>query len=235
VAQEEDSTLKKSFFSLKFRGWSLAGKLVLISIVLGTAACNTNTGGDSDDYMGSMLYYKISGTVTSGASGVADVAMTLSGAGAVSVSTDANGRYTFSALANGSYTVTPTKTGFTFIPASSVMTISGADISNVNFTAASALIVQPVSCPPSGATNVSIQNFVFVPATISIPANSVVRWTNNDSATHTVTGTTVPANGAFDSSNLNNGASVCFQFTAVGTYNYHCSIHSEMTGTVTVQ
>jgi plastocyanin len=45
----------------------------------------------------------------------------------------------------------------------------------------------------------------------------------------------VPANGTFDSSNVSPGTSVCFKFTVAGTYNYHCSIHSSMTGTVTVQ
>lgn len=98
----------------------------------------------------------------------------------------------------------------------------------------SALTVKLVTCPGSGTTNVIIQDFSFTPANISGPANTIVKWTNNG-ATHTVTGTTVPANGAFDSSNISTGSSVCFQFTATGTYNYHCSIHPSMTGTVVVQ
>jgi hypothetical protein len=51
--------------------------------------------------------------------------------------------------------------------------------------------------------------------------------------THTVTSTTVPANGAFDSS-VSAGASICLKFTSAGSYSYHCSIHPSMTGAVTV-
>src|SRR5207245_4893586 len=43
--------------------------------------------------------------------------------------------YVLSGLANGTYTVTPTKTSVTFSPASSTVTINGANVTAVNFTA----------------------------------------------------------------------------------------------------
>src|SRR5467141_1932861 len=46
---------------------------------------------------------------------------------------DVNGNYTLSGLPNGTYTVTPTKTGFTFGPASQTVTVSGANVTAVNF------------------------------------------------------------------------------------------------------
>ncbi|MGE5173306.1 MAG: plastocyanin/azurin family copper-binding protein, partial [Betaproteobacteria bacterium] len=69
----------------------------------------------------------------------------------------------------------------------------------------------------------------------TVPVNTTVKWTNIDTILHTVTGTTVPANGAFDVQ-VNPGASVCLKFTSAGTFNYHCSIHpTTMIGLVTVQ
>ena len=94
--------------------------------------------------------------------------------------------------------------------------------------------VEVVSCPASGTTAVSVQNFAFSPAGITVPVNAIVKWTNLDSTTHTVTSTTVPTNGTFDSQ-LNPGASVCMKFSSAGSFSYHCSIHTTMTGMVTVQ
>lgn len=79
---------------------------------------------------------------------------------------------------------------------------------------------------------VSIKNFAFSPVNISVKAGTKVTWTNNDSATHTVTetdGKTGPSSG-----NLTNGDSYSFTFTKPGIYHYDCSIHPNMTGTVTV-
>jgi len=79
---------------------------------------------------------------------------------------------------------------------------------------------------------VSIKNFAFSPVNISVKAGTKVTWTNNDSATHTVTetdGKTGPSSG-----NLNNGDSYSFTFTKPGIYHYDCAIHPNMTGTVTV-
>ena len=76
--------------------------------------------------------FSLSGTVTFGGIGLSGVTMMLSGSSAY-VTTDTNGNYTFGGLVNGSYTITPSKTGFTFNPASSVQTINGANITSINF------------------------------------------------------------------------------------------------------
>jgi hypothetical protein len=77
--------------------------------------------------------YSISGQVTSNGFGVSAVTVALSGADSATAYTDPNGNYVFTGLANGSYTVTPSKAGWTFTPASSPQTVSGADIPGVNF------------------------------------------------------------------------------------------------------
>jgi len=80
-------------------------------------------------------------------------------------------------------------------------------------------------------TQITIKNFAFTPASVSIPAGTKMTWVNNDSITHTVTSDT----GAFDSQSITPGSTYSFTFTQPGTYKYHCSIHSTMTGTVIVQ
>lgn len=94
--------------------------------------------------------------------------------------------------------------------------------------------VKTVTCPASGTTDVAIENFAYSPGSVSVSVNSVVKWSNLDSSTHTVTSTTAPSGGSFDVQ-VNPGSSVCLSFTAAGTYNYHCSIHPSMTGSVAVQ
>ncbi len=78
---------------------------------------------------------------------------------------------------------------------------------------------------------VSIKNFAFNPASMSIKAGTKVTWTNNDSVSHTVTS---DSGTLFDSSTLAPGQSFSFTFGSSGTYSYHCSIHPMMKGTVVV-
>jgi amicyanin len=88
------------------------------------------------------------------------------------------------------------------------------------------------TAPPGGGAQVTIQNFAFSPASVTIKVGDTVTWTNKDSAAHTVTydnGTT------FASSSLATGATFSFTFTKAGTYPYHCGVHPNMKGTVVVQ
>ena len=85
------------------------------------------------------------------------------------------------------------------------------------------------TAPAAGATAVSIANFAFSPADVTVKVGDTVTWTNNDSAPHTVTG------ADFDSSQLAQGATFSHTFTKAGSYDYKCSIHPSMTAKVTVQ
>ena len=60
--------------------------------------------------------------------------------------------------------------------------------------------------------------------------NSTVTWYNGDNTMHTVTSTT----GLFDSKSIEPGESWSFTFTSTGKYNYYCSPHPYMTGSVEV-
>jgi hypothetical protein len=79
----------------------------------------------------------ISGTITPAPSGSGATVTLSQGAATIATATaNGNGTYTFPNVANGSYTVTPTKSGFTFTPASAVVTVNGASVTGINFTAA---------------------------------------------------------------------------------------------------
>jgi inhibitor of cysteine peptidase len=184
--------------------------------------------------------YTIFGSVYAGSptdtTGLIGVTITLSGASSATTTTDIYGTYQFISLANGSYTITPSKPGFTFSPASSTQTVSNADITGVRFAATSTPIGPIVTCPPSGAADVTIQNFAFTPQNVTIGANGIVKWTDSGT-THTVTSGTSPTpDGRFSSGNLGTGDTFCVQFPTIGTYNYFSAIFPyAMVGSVVVQ
>ncbi len=83
---------------------------------------------------------------------------------------------------------------------------------------------------PVATTRVTIQNFAFTPAAIVVPVGSTVTWTNQDLEEHTVTA----HDNTFASDVVGNGRSFSYTFTRPGTYNYFCSIHTNMVGKVVV-
>jgi plastocyanin len=90
----------------------------------------------------------------------------------------------------------------------------------------------PSGAPPAAAgSTVSIASFSFQPAALTVPVGTTVTWTNNDSASHTVTAD----DGSFKSGTLGNGGTFSQTFATAGTFAYHCAFHSSMTGTITVQ
>lgn len=86
----------------------------------------------------------VAGTITGGAG----AAVSLSGSTTVTTTASSSGAYTFSGVANGTYTVTPSKAGFAFTPLNRLVTVSGANITGVNFTAAAADSIWPSSASP---------------------------------------------------------------------------------------
>ncbi len=87
------------------------------------------------------------------------------------------------------------------------------------------------SSTPASADKVSISDFSFSPVAITVKKGTTVTWTNNDSISHTVTSDT--EHGP-NSSTVSSGQTYSFTFNDEGTFNYHCSIHPQMQGTVTV-
>lgn len=92
---------------------------------------------------------------------------------------------------------------------------------------------------PEGAertTDVVMENFAFVPETIVVQTGDTVTWTNEDSAPHTVTaGARDEPSGMFDSGQIAPGQTFTFSFEEPGSFDYFCSFHSGMEGTVIVE
>ena len=81
-----------------------------------------------------------------------------------------------------------------------------------------------------GSNAVWMQNMAFVPSSITIPVNGIVTWTNKDAVTHNVTSDSA----WFASGNIAPNGVFSRQFTTAGTFNYSCTIHANMRGTVIV-
>lgn len=78
----------------------------------------------------------------------------------------------------------------------------------------------------SGAAAVSISNFSFSPALLTVKTGSTVTWTNNGSAAHSV----VADQSEFKSATLAKGQTYSFTFTQPGKYLYYCSFHGGPNG-----
>jgi plastocyanin len=83
----------------------------------------------------------------------------------------------------------------------------------------------------AAGTKVSIAHFSFGPQAITIKAGDAVTWRNDDSPVHTVTF----RDGSAGAKSLSPGQMFTRMFEKPGTYQYFCSIHPHMTGTVVVQ
>ena len=79
---------------------------------------------------------------------------------------------------------------------------------------------------------VMIENYKYSPAALTVAVGDTVKWTNMDTAPHTVTVTSGPVK--FNSGNLAKGESFSYTFKTAGTYKYYCAVHPDMTASVTV-
>lgn len=72
----------------------------------------------------------------------------------------------------------------------------------------------------------------YNPSSATVSVGDTVKWDwTDDSAQHSVT----EDNGKFDSGLQSKGQSFTFKFTSAGSYKYHCSVHPQMLGTITVK
>lgn len=95
---------------------------------------------------------------------------------------------------------------------------------------------------PTGAQVIMVHgaqtknNTAFSPNPFTVSLNGAasvsVEFGNDDNVTHTVTESV--ANPTFSSGNLAKGTTFTHNFTTPGTYNFHCSIHPNMVGTIQV-
>ena len=78
--------------------------------------------------------------------------------------------------------------------------------------------------------SVKIANFTFAPKRLTVKIGTTVTWSNDDDIPHTI----ASAVGQFKSRALDTDDSFSFTFTQPGSYEYFCSLHPRMTGTIVV-
>jgi len=108
--------------------------------------------------------------------------------------------------------------------------MSGSAMPGMQSPPASVSATAPDSPAPQGGTAISVSDFKFNPATLTIPVGTTVIWTNQDEEPHTI----AAKDGSFHSPGMDTHGTYSFTFTAPGSYDYICSIHPFMTGTVVV-
>ena len=79
----------------------------------------------------------------SGNAGVGGTTVSWSGTASGSTVADGSGNYSIPNLADGPYTITPSLSNYTFTPMSQSVTVSGSNVSGINFTANQAYYSQP--------------------------------------------------------------------------------------------
>ena len=90
-----------------------------------------------------------------------------------------------------------------------------------------------VMAAPLGAqdTELKIDNFTFVPQRVTIKPGTTVTWVNDDDIPHAIAAT----GKEFRSKVLDTNDKYSFTFTTAGTFEYFCSLHPHMTGTIVVE
>ena len=79
-------------------------------------------------------------------------------------------------------------------------------------------------------------NSCYAPSSVLTQPNQVVIWNNKDSSAHTVTSGTpdVGFSGSFDSEIIAAGETFSFRFETIGIFDYYCTLHPWMLGTISV-
>jgi plastocyanin len=105
---------------------------------------------------------------------------------------------------------------------------------------------EPAPAPPAAAApgapaamamgghstiDITMSGLAYSPAAITVAPGSTVKWTNMEDAPHTITS---KGGGMLKSKTLQKGGSFSFQFATPGVYAYYCTVHPNMTGTVSV-
>jgi plastocyanin len=92
-----------------------------------------------------------------------------------------------------------------------------------------------VLIPAGAASSANATGYTPKSIVVVIGVNNTIVWTNSDRAYHTVSSSSAPECGDFDSSIVYPGGAWSHTFTVPGTYSYYCKYHPWMKGTVVVE
>jgi plastocyanin len=83
----------------------------------------------------------------------------------------------------------------------------------------------------NGEVVVTIQDFVFKPAELTVSPGTTVTWVNKDEAPHTATS----IDRKFNSGGMDTDDKYSFVFNDKGDFPYFCALHPQMKATITVK
>jgi plastocyanin len=110
-----------------------------------------------------------------------------------------------------------------------MMSVTLRSLGRLAIAAAISLFLGSV-CAHAEDTIVTIDNFTFQPAQLTVKVGTTVTWKNHDDIPHTIVSA-----GKFRSKTLDTDDSFSFTFAAAGDYKYFCSLHPHMTGMIKVE
>jgi plastocyanin len=87
------------------------------------------------------------------------------------------------------------------------------------------------SATGTGSYTIAIKDFMFSPRNLTIPVGSKVTWINKDEEPHKV----AEVNSTFGSQPLDTDQGFTYEFKTAGKYEYFCTVHPRMTGTIIVE
>jgi plastocyanin len=100
-------------------------------------------------------------------------------------------------------------------------------------SSSSATAAQSAAGAKSGSPQaVTIKEYTFKPAKITVPVGTTVDFSNEDSTAHTATST---ESGVFESGAIQPGKKGAITLKKAGTFTYYCAFHPFMKGTIVVE
>jgi plastocyanin len=88
-----------------------------------------------------------------------------------------------------------------------------------------------MAAPATAANEVSIENFSFAPATLTVKSGTKVTWINRDDVPHTVD----ENDKRFKSGPMDTDDQFSYTFSSPGTFSYFCALHPKMVGQIIVK
>jgi plastocyanin len=207
--------------------------LPAVALIL-SAACSSDSGG-GPTVPGGNSTGTIRGSVTDNTNAAvvgATVALTGNGQAARTTTTNTEGVYTFNAVQVGSYTIAITPpTGFTLSGAgTAAVTVASGQQANVN-----AIVLNRTTTGGGGGNapslvDISMVNTSFQPQQAEVAVGGTVRFTNNDAVNHNALG-----GGGIQTGDMAPGQVRERVMTTAGLFQYNCTLHPGMSGSIRVR
>jgi len=200
--------------------------LVLVLAIAGCGGGDDGSGPPAGAQTGG-----IRGTVVVGSTGLANVNVSATRNSTTrQATTNGSGQFNFTGLEVGTWSVSVTVPSGYALASGETGTRSVSVSPNAVAEAGTLALAQSGGGGNNGdVAQVDMSGTAFSPQTVTIAVGKSVRWTNKDPVQHNVTGE------SFGTGNLDPNESATVQFNTAGTFEYECTLHAGMTGTVVVQ